>query len=72
MLRLLLRPRWIALVAVLLLFVLPGCYLLGQWQVDRYEARRERNAQARANLSAPAVEVDELVAVGEAVPSRYV
>jgi cytochrome oxidase assembly protein ShyY1 len=52
------------LVSVLLLIVLPGSYLLGRWQLDRYDARREHNAQARANLSAPAADLASVVPVG--------
>jgi len=65
--RSLLRPRSIALVAVLLLVVLPGCYLLGRWQFDRYDARRQHNTQVRANLAAPAAPLTQLAPVGRAV-----
>jgi cytochrome oxidase assembly protein ShyY1 len=68
-LRLLLQPRWIALVAALLVVVLPGCYLAGRWQLDRYDARKERNAHAEANLTAPAVPVTDLAPAEGALPS---
>jgi cytochrome oxidase assembly protein ShyY1 len=67
MVRTLLAPRWLAL-HVLTLAVVAGMVWLGLWQYESAQAARERDARQ----SAPAVPIEQLVGVGERLPSRAV
>lgn len=59
--------RWgLFLVAVILLTWLT--ILLGQWQFNRLEDRRERNEIVLTNEERPAVPIEELLDVGDPVP----
>lgn len=63
----LLSKRWgLFLVAVVLLTWL--AVVLGQWQFNRLEDRRERNEVVLTNEQLPPAPIDELVDVGEDVP----
>jgi cytochrome oxidase assembly protein ShyY1 len=61
--RFLVSPRWLALAAAVLVLV-PVCIRLGFWQLDRYDARRERSARIQANLAAPPRPIAELLPSG--------
>jgi cytochrome oxidase assembly protein ShyY1 len=47
----LLRTRWLVGHVIIVLLVI-GMYLLGQWQLDRLEKRRERNTEVETELAA--------------------
>ncbi len=59
------RPRvrrlWLPVLAVVMAVI---CIRLGFWQLDRLEGRRERNAAIAAGLTAPPVDVQELLETG--------
>jgi cytochrome oxidase assembly protein ShyY1 len=65
--RFLFSRRW-ALLAVTVVVLAYGCYLLGQWQFHRLHDREARNAQTAQNLRAPAASVEEVLAAGRPVP----
>jgi len=65
----LLSRRWILFgVAVVILAFL--AYRLGEWQFHRLEEREDRNVVTRQNLAAPAVPVDQVLAVETPVDAR--
>lgn len=70
MLRFLLKPRWLAL---LLVVVVLGytCVRLSQWQFHRYAERKDANSVIRTNLAADSVSVDSLLST-RAEPSSAV
>jgi cytochrome oxidase assembly protein ShyY1 len=67
--RFLFSRRWV-LLAVTVVVLAYGCYLLGQWQFHRLHDREARNAQTTANLRAAPVRVDHVLAVGRPVADR--
>lgn len=66
--RFLLSRRWIlfGITVALLAYV---AWLLGEWQFDRLEDRKERNAIIRANEDAPVAPVADVLAPGRPVPA---
>ncbi|WP_283139441.1 SURF1 family cytochrome oxidase biogenesis protein [Rhizohabitans arisaemae] len=71
MYRFLLAPRWLALHLVVLL-VIPGFVLLGQWQFGRFEDRSDLSHLTEQNLATPPVPLKSVVAVGAPVPAELV
>jgi cytochrome oxidase assembly protein ShyY1 len=69
MLRLLVRPRWIAL-TIGAIVVAAVCVRLGLWQLDRLEGRRAFNARYAAGLAAPARPLGELLSAGAPLAYR--
>lgn len=69
MLRFLARPRWIGL-TVATIVVVVVCVLLGMWQLDRLEGRREANARYAAGLASPARPLETLLASDEPLAYR--
>ncbi|MGW4652583.1 SURF1 family cytochrome oxidase biogenesis protein [Kitasatospora sp. NPDC004289] len=67
MYRFLLSRRW-ALIALLVLLLIPTMVRLGFWQYHRHEARVARNELIAQSLTAPAVPFDSLSRPGAAVP----
>jgi cytochrome oxidase assembly protein ShyY1 len=67
--RFLFSRRW-ALLAVTVVVLAYGCYLLGQWQFHRLHDRESRNAQTTTNLRAAPARVDDVLAVGRPVAER--
>ncbi len=74
MIRLLLRPRWLALLVVVLL--LAGLFIgLGRWQLRRLDQRQASNARIEARLAEPQVAFSAVVvaaAGGDEVAYRRV
>ncbi len=64
MLHPLVRPRALFGHAVVLT-VVATCLVLGQWQLDRLAQVRESNARAAAQLTAPTLDLDELLEAGK-------
>jgi len=66
--RFLLSRRWIlfGITVAVLAYV---AWLLGEWQFDRLEDRKERNAIIRANEDAPVAPVADVLAPGRPVPA---
>jgi cytochrome oxidase assembly protein ShyY1 len=64
-LRLLVRPRWIALTLAVVLMV-AVFFELGQWQLRRHDERRVLNAAVSASASAEPVAADQLPSDGAA------
>ena len=62
MYRFLLSPRWIAFIAFVVA-VMTGCLLLANWQLDRLDERRARNAVVDDNVDLPPVPAAELLDV---------
>jgi cytochrome oxidase assembly protein ShyY1 len=70
MLRLLTRPRWLALLAITLV-VSTTCIRLGVWQFHRLRERRAYNAAVTLGLSKPAASLTALMPLGAAIdPTR--
>lgn len=69
--RFLLTPRWLAL-ALVVAAVVPGCILLGQWQLDRLHRAERHNERINSNAEAPPVELAQLSPVGSVVPPERV
>lgn len=67
MLRLLVRPRWLALTLAVVLIAI-ACVNLGKWQLRRLDGRRDANAAIRAGFQHAPVPVDSLLRPGEPVP----
>jgi cytochrome oxidase assembly protein ShyY1 len=63
------RPRWIAL-TVFAIVVAGGCVLLGLWQLDRLEGRREFNARYAEGLAAEPLPLEDLLDEGGALAYR--
>lgn len=63
MLGFLLRPRWIGL-TLFAIGVTVVCVLLGFWQLDRLEGRREFNDRYAAGLATAQVPLEDLLAEG--------
>jgi surfeit locus 1 family protein len=63
MLRFLARPHWIGL-TVATLVVVVVCVLLGRWQLDRLEGRRDANARYAAGIAGPVRPLEGLAASG--------
>ncbi|MEX0650493.1 MAG: SURF1 family cytochrome oxidase biogenesis protein, partial [Actinomycetota bacterium] len=61
MLRFLLRPRWIGLTAFAIVAVV-ACVMLGLWQLDRLEERRELNDRFTAGLATAPAPLQDLLA----------
>jgi cytochrome oxidase assembly protein ShyY1 len=55
-----LRPRWLALHAVIVL-IGAACALAGFWQLDRLSERRERNALVTERRAAAVVPIDDVI-----------
>jgi cytochrome oxidase assembly protein ShyY1 len=64
--RFLLSRRW-ALFAVSVVVIAVGTWWLGEWQFNRLDDRKERNAVVRANEDRPPAPVAEVLAPGEKV-----
>lgn len=58
------QPRWLAGLAVAVVFAL-ACVWLAQWQLDRRVQRAERNAAVLANYDAAATDLADLRAVAD-------
>jgi cytochrome oxidase assembly protein ShyY1 len=56
----LLTRRWLGLLVAVVVVGL-SCLELGSWQLRRYSDRKDSNESIRANLSAPAVGVDQVM-----------
>lgn len=63
MYRFLLSPRWIGL-AIFVVVMFVTCFLLGQWQYDRYHQRQAANDVTRDNYTAEPVPVRNALADG--------
>jgi cytochrome oxidase assembly protein ShyY1 len=61
-----LSRRWL-LFAVAVSLLAYGCWWLGEWQFQRLEERRERNAVTERNLAADPRPVEDVLAAGEPV-----
>lgn len=61
--RFLLRPRWL-LSHLLVILLVVAMVLLGLWQLDRLDQRRERNDLIESRQEQPAVPIGDLVAPG--------
>ena len=64
--RFLLSRRW-ALFAVSVVVIAVGTWWLGEWQFNRLDDRKERNAVVRANEDKPPAPVADVLAPGEKV-----
>ncbi|MGQ0467203.1 MAG: SURF1 family cytochrome oxidase biogenesis protein [Sporichthyaceae bacterium] len=71
MYRFLLTKRWVAL-ALVMLAVIPGCILLGQWQLDRLHKAERHNERINSNAEAAPSEIAPLSPVGSLVPPERV
>lgn len=67
----LLTPRWIAL-ALVMAAVIPGCILLGQWQLGRLDRAERHNERIHTAAGAPPVDVATISPVGSSVPAELV
>jgi surfeit locus 1 family protein len=63
MLQVIRRPRWMFLVALVLIIVL-GFVALGFWQLRRLDERRVNNAVLGSRIDRPAVTLEEVLASG--------
>jgi cytochrome oxidase assembly protein ShyY1 len=66
-LRLLARPRWVALIVAVALLA-AACVSLGRWQLRRLDGRRAANAAVLAGLHAPPESPDRLLRPGLPMP----
>lgn len=66
MLGFLLKPRWLGLLAFVVVFG-AVCFQLGYWQYERHEDRLVRNDVIRANLAADPVPIESVVGPEEPV-----
>ncbi|MEX1263584.1 MAG: SURF1 family protein [Actinomycetota bacterium] len=69
MLRFLLRPRWIGL-SVFAIVAVVACVMLGLWQLDRLEERRELNDRFAAGLATAPAPLQDLLADASALEYR--
>jgi cytochrome oxidase assembly protein ShyY1 len=67
----LLTPRWIAL-ALVMVAAIPGCVLLGQWQLGRLHRAEAHNNRITTAAAATPVEIATLSPVGSTVPEERV
>ncbi len=67
--RFLLSRRW-ALFALAVGLLALGAVRLGEWQFDRLHDREQRNEWTERNLAAAPAPVEDVLAVGEAVPQQ--
>ena len=66
MFRFLLTPRWLGLLAAVLVVGL-SCVELGNWQFRRYAERQASNESIRTNLASPPVPVDQVMTTASGV-----
>lgn len=69
--RFLLTPRWLVL-ALIMTALVPGCILLGQWQLDRLHRAERHNERIQSSAEATPAEIATLSPVGTLVPSGQV
>ncbi|MDV6013829.1 SURF1 family cytochrome oxidase biogenesis protein [Haloechinothrix sp. LS1_15] len=68
--KLLLRPRWLALTALVFVFAAACFTMLGPWQFDRHESRSAQNEAVQESLEAEPSPLDETLPDGTAPDER--
>ncbi len=71
MYRFLLTARWLVL-ALVMVAVVPGCILLGQWQLGRLHRAEEHNQRIKTFAEAPPGDVATISPIGSPVPPERV
>lgn len=63
----LLSRRWLGL-GIFVVFMVTACWFLGNWQYDRWEARKASNALAVEHMAEAPIPLNELVQPGGTIP----